>query len=178
MIDELSPEAWQQHRAAVLAYLRRRVSDRMLAEDLTQEACLRLHRSQPRIGQAEQVRAWLLRTARNLLVDHFRTRRQEPSLDEVPETAAPEGAHWRAFEPCIEPLSQQLSEDYRAALLWDLDGVPQREIAQRQGIGLSGAKSRIQRARGLLAQAFARCCNDLSDPDSALLDCALPCVAA
>lgn len=170
-VSELTSRAWQQHRTMVLGYLRRRLSDPMLAEDLTQETFLRLHRAQPEFHEPAQLRAWLLRTARHLLIDHIRARRSEVPLDESLPLVDNGSAVWRAYEPCIVPLAQRLPEDYRAALLWDLDGVPQHAIAERQGIGLSGAKSRVQRARGLLATEFARCCDDLSDPDSALFGC-------
>lgn len=170
-MNELTTTAWHQHHAVVLGYLRRRVADPALAEDLTQETFLRLHRSQPMPQESVQLRAWLLRTARNLWVDHIRASRPEVPLDEALPIADAEPAVWRAFEACIVPLAQRLPEDYRAALLWDLDGVPQRMIADRQGIGLSGAKSRVQRARGLLAQEFARCCDDPTDSDSALFGC-------
>lgn len=164
--------AWHQHRAAVQAWLRRRLADSMLAEDLTQETFLRLHRAQPELQEPAQLRAWLLRTAHNLLIDHVRARKPEVPLDESLPLVGNETATWRAFEPCIVPLAQRLPEDYRRALLWDLDGVPQQAIAERQGLGLSGAKSRVQRARGLLATEFMRCCEDLSDSDSALFGCA------
>ena len=169
--NAITTRAWQQHSALVQGYLRRRLHDPMLAEDLTQETFLRLHRAQPELHEPAQLRAWLLRTARNLLIDHVRARKPEQPLDETQEPPAHEPATWRAFEPCIAPLAKRLPEDYRTALLWDLDGIPQQEIADRQGLGLSGAKSRVQRARGLLAQEFARCCDDLSDPDSALFGC-------
>lgn len=171
-MSEQTTQAWYRHRSTVVGYLRRRLRDPMLVEDLTQETFLRLHRAQPSLAEPLQLRAWLLRTARHLLIDHIRARKPEQPLDERLEPAAPEPATWRAFEPCIAPLAQRLPDIYRTALLWDLDGIPQQEIAQRQGIGLSGAKSRVQRARVLLAQAFAHCCDDLSDPDDALLSCA------
>lgn len=164
-MSELTASAWQQHRPAVLGYLRRRVGDPMLAEDLAQEVFLRLHKAQPPLAEPLQVRAWLLRTARNLLVDHFRTHKDAVPLDEAPHLPAREPAAWRAFEPCVESLAQRLPDDYREALLWDLDGVPQQAIAARQGIGLSGAKSRVQRARGLLAQEFVQCCGE-GQPDA------------
>jgi RNA polymerase sigma-70 factor (ECF subfamily) len=164
-MSELTASAWQQHRPAVLGYLRRRGADPMLAEDLAQEAFLRLHKAQPPLAEPLRVRAWLLRAARNLLVDHFRADKGEVPLDEAPQIPAREPAAWRAFEPCVEALAQRLPDAYREALVWDLDGVPQRTIAARHGIGLSGAKSRVQRARGLLAQEFVLCCGE-GQPDA------------
>lgn len=164
-MSELTASAWQQHRPVILGYLRRRVTDPMLVEDLTQEVFLRLHKAPPPRAEPPQLRAWLLRIAHNLLVDHYRASKGEVPLDEALHLSANEPAPWRAFEPCIETLAQRLPGAYRAALLWDLDGMPQQEIAQRQGIGLSGAKSRVQRARVLLTQEFVQCCGE-GLPDS------------
>ncbi|HMY75336.1 MAG TPA: sigma factor-like helix-turn-helix DNA-binding protein [Blastocatellia bacterium] len=40
----------------------------------------------------------------------------------------------------------------------ELQGLTQQEIAQRQGISLSGAKSRVQRGRAKLKEVFQECC--------------------
>lgn len=159
MNAELTAAAWQQHRDSVYRYLRRRLPNAELAEDLVQETFLRLHRTSPQTDTPAQLRAWLLRTARNLVVDHYRAQRDEVEVDDT--LAADSGdraASLRTLEPCIAPLAERLPEQYRAALLWDLAGVPQQEIAARQNIGLSGAKSRVQRARSLLQQEFQHCC--------------------
>lgn len=150
--------AWQQHRDGVYRYLRRRLGNTELAEDLVQETFLRLHHASPATTDPAQLRAWLLRTARNLLVDHYRAQRDEVELDEATPAGADTTASLRTLEPCITPLANRLPEHYRSALLWDLDGMAQQEIARRQDISLSGAKSRVQRARALLQQEFQRCC--------------------
>ena len=52
-----------------------------------------------------------------------------------------------------------LPEGYRHALiLADLEGLPQREVAEELGLSLSGAKSRIQRARKKLKANLLSCC--------------------
>lgn len=151
--------AWQQHRVGVYRYLRRRLPNRELAEDLLQETFLRLHRTPPPADAPAPLRAWLLRTAHNLVVDHYRGQRAEIAIDAT--SLVDEGdraASLRTLEPCIVPLAARLPEAYRDALLWDLDGMAQQEIARRQQLSLSGAKSRIQRARHLLQKEFERCC--------------------
>ena len=87
----------------------------------------------------------------------------EPAAENDP------GASLRTLEPCIAHLSDRLPEEYRAALVWDLNGVSQLEIAQRQNLSLSGAKSRVQRARGLLQREFERCCHYRFDHDGVLV---------
>ncbi len=53
-----------------------------------------------------------------------------------------------------------LPEKYRQALiLTELQGLPQQALAERLGISLSGAKSRVQRGREKLRQALLDCCH-------------------
>lgn len=58
----------------------------------------------------------------------------------------------------LEEMIGQLPEKYRLALRWmEIDGLLQRGIADRLGLSLSGAKSRIQRGRQMLRQGLERC---------------------
>ncbi len=64
-------EIYRRHGDEVRAYLRRRLDSPEDAEDLAQEAFLRVQRS-GRLDELENPRAYLLRTAENLLRDRFR----------------------------------------------------------------------------------------------------------
>lgn len=170
MIDIIT--AWERHQSAVSGFLRHRLASRADAEDLLQETFLRLHRARPPgLTDSSAVRAWLLHTARNLLVDHYRAARPTGTLQDDP---ADDGRHLptplESLQPCIAPLVAKLPEKYRQALSLDLEGIPQQAIALRQGVGLSGAKSRVQRARNLLRREFDRCCAFSHDDDGSLLD--------
>jgi len=164
--------AWKHHQSTISGFLRRRLANPADAEDLLQETFLRLYRADPPgLADSSAVRAWLLRTARNLLTDHYRAARPIVTLEDDP---ADEGHRLptplESLEPCITSLVSRLPEKYRQALALDLEGVPQREIAKREGVGLSGAKSRVQRARNLLRGEFERCCTFTHDEDGSLLD--------
>lgn len=60
---------------------------RAVAEDLVQEAFLRLH---PLWAEVENPRAWLYRCVRNLALNHRRDHRRETGLDEVATPLAAE----------------------------------------------------------------------------------------
>ncbi|MER7583724.1 sigma-70 family RNA polymerase sigma factor [Kitasatospora sp. NPDC097691] len=64
------------HRTAVLSYLAKRAfGDPQLAEDLTQETFLRaLHHPEVLAGDHRTALPWLYRVARNLHIDHLRSR--------------------------------------------------------------------------------------------------------
>lgn len=160
--------AWRQHRQSVYRYLRRRLPDKAHAEDLTQETFLRFLQSPPPVSDPAPVRAWLLRVAHNLVVDHYRAQRNEIPLDQADPAAETGSRLFRELESCIAPLAGRLPESYRTALLWDLEGLPQQEIARRQNLSLSGAKSRVQRARSLLKVEFERCCHYHFDAEGSM----------
>jgi RNA polymerase sigma factor (sigma-70 family) len=62
------------------------VGRRSVAEDLVQDAFLRLH---PLWAEVENPRAWLYRCVRNLALNHLRDHRRETELDDAGEIAAP-----------------------------------------------------------------------------------------
>ncbi len=61
------------------------VGRRMVAEELVQEAFLRLH---PLWTGVENPRAWLYRCVRNLALNHLRDHRRETGMEDVGETVA------------------------------------------------------------------------------------------
>ena len=65
---------------------------------------------------------------------------------------------------CMMPMIETLPVKYREALvLADLKGMSQKQLAEHLDISYSGAKSRVQRAREKLKQAFVTCCEISSD---------------
>ena len=53
-----------------------------------------------------------------------------------------------------------LPQEYRLPLLLsELNGLPQKEVAERLGLSLSAAKSRVQRGRKRLKDLFIECCD-------------------
>ena len=69
----------------IYRYVFARVADRAEAEDMTEEVFLKsweaLIGSQPTITNFQ---AWLYRIARNLIIDHYRTKKATHSLDQIP----------------------------------------------------------------------------------------------
>ncbi len=77
----------RDHEARVARYLTAILGDAALAQDLSQETFLRVHRSLEDLQDSRARTAWIFRIAHNLAVDHWRSRasRQDAltgSLDE------------------------------------------------------------------------------------------------
>jgi RNA polymerase sigma-70 factor (ECF subfamily) len=58
------------------------------------------------------------------------------------------------------PMVSLLPDEYAEALeVCDLGGVEQRVYAERKGLSISGAKSRVQRGRRILEELVRACCD-------------------
>jgi RNA polymerase sigma-70 factor (ECF subfamily) len=162
---------------AVRSFVARRVRPQD-ADDVTQDALLRLHRSAISLKDEDALEAWMYRIARNTIIDHHRrsTVRPDPidpddvSMLAAPETdAGPDAA--ASLAACLGPLLARVPDDYRQALeLTDLGDLTQDEAAARLGLSTSGMKSRVQRGRTMLRTEVGRCCRVELDARGALAD--------
>lgn len=151
---------WQEHKIRLRRYIARRVRGNDAVDDILQDVFLKAHTSLHSVKTPGSVTAWLFRIAANAIADHYRS---EKPWDELPaELVAPEPEpdYVAELAPCLQPLIADLPETYKAALvLSELEGMPQKEVARRLGISLSGAKSRVQRGREKLRQRLLDCCD-------------------
>ncbi|EPX87294.1 RNA polymerase, sigma subunit, ECF family [Rubellimicrobium thermophilum DSM 16684] len=146
-------------RALSLAF--RMLADRAEAEDVTQEAMMRLWRAAPdwRTGEG-RVSTWLHRVVVNLCIDRLR-RRRETALAEVPEPPDPatppaerldQAARLRALSDALAGLPERQAQ---AVALRHLEGLSNPEIAAIMGIGVEAVESLTARGRRALAAALA-----------------------
>ena len=149
---------WRAYRGQLLGFIRRYVDDDATAEDLLQEVFLRMYRNPYFPGNP---RAWLYKVTRGAIADHFRARRPMDVLQEglaAPELERSELAV-RELAECLRPMIERLPEPYREAVyLSEIEGRTQKVVAKRQGVSLSGAKSRVQRGRARLHKMLTDCC--------------------
>jgi len=88
----------------------------------------------------------------------------------VPEESR-ENQAVRSLLPCILPLVERLPWPYRQALLLtEYEGLTQKELGQRLGLSLSGAKSRVQRARDQFRDLLLECCHFEFDRRGTIID--------
>ncbi|MEM7481261.1 MAG: sigma-70 family RNA polymerase sigma factor [Acidobacteriota bacterium] len=179
--DEAS---WQPFVAGLRRFVAGRVPA-LDAEDVAQEVLLRLHQRAHTLRDTARAEAWVYGVARRVIADHYRARKvplsegedlerlELPLPADAPSLASFEGDHSVHEEVLtwLRPLAEELPEKYRRALvLADFEGRTQREVAAELGLSLSGAKSRVQRARSMLGDALARCCQVEMGPDGRAVD--------
>lgn len=137
----------------VRRFVRRRLFDAEVAEDVVQTVFLSVHRARHTYRAERPFSPWLHAIARNANADHLRARgrraTRELSLEEagVPEPrvdpVAPEGD---AFSPALAAALAQLSPRQReAVLLIHLEGLSVAEAALRAGVTQTALKVRAHR---------------------------------
>lgn len=152
---------WEQYHRRLEAFIRSRVGADD-ADDILQEVFIRVHRHLCCQPDWQKPESWFYQIARNLIIDHYRSRRE---LAEVPENLPaeadlPEDDPETTLALSMAALVNELPEPYRQALLLtEYQGFSQQQLAESQKISLSGAKSRVQRAREKLREMLLSCCH-------------------
>lgn len=128
--------------------------DRVLAEDVAQEAFLRAWRAAASYDvRRGSVLTWLLTITRNLAIDAVRARRSSPveagELELLIGSAltgnAPEGTGGRLETlAAAQRLAGLPPEQARAVVLSVVAGLTMAEVAEQEGIPLGTAKTRIR----------------------------------
>jgi RNA polymerase sigma-70 factor (ECF subfamily) len=165
---------WENFRDSLRRFIIKRVQDEHDAEDILQDVFLKIHNNIDKLKDENKLRSWIYQVTRNAVIDHYRSRKiavELPELPQKPKDEPPADASGE-LDSCIRSIVDGLPEKHRQAIaLSELKGLTQKEMAENLGISLSGAKSRVQRARGKLKEELLECCHFELDRRGKILDC-------
>lgn len=153
---------WNQFHDRLYRFISSRLSNEQDTEDIIQEVFLRIHMHLETVRDMNKLESWIYQIARNSIIDYYRSRRKLVDLkSDLPvEDEYPEEDLAESLAPSIREVVQSLPEPYRQALLLtEYQGLSQQEMAETLGISLSGAKSRVQRARQKVKDILLACCH-------------------
>lgn len=170
--DEISFEALvKQHAGAVIGLAWRLIGHREDAEDLAQEAFLRLHRALPAFRGDSKISTWLYRTTTRLAIDHLRRERlkrrlfflraREDDADPVElagDTRRDPGREAATRESMIRLRQAMKLLSPRQQVVFTLrhhEGLSLREIADHLQMETGTVKSHLHRAVTLLRRELA-----------------------
>ncbi|TKJ27704.1 MAG: RNA polymerase sigma factor SigZ [Chloroflexi bacterium B3_Chlor] len=164
---------WDQFSDRLRSFIRARVADEETAEDILQEAFLRIHAKMGTLRDMGKLESWIYQITRNAIIDHYRSHR---ATRELPDTL---GLWEDAYEEDlvtrlasdVREMVEALPEPYREAfVLTSYEGLSQKELAKRLGLSYSGAKSRVQRARERVKDMLMTCCHFEFDRRGTVID--------
>ena len=132
-------------------------------EDVAQEVFVAVHRKLPEFEGRSKLRTWLYAICLRVASDHRRRAyvvreraTDNPPVDTGERTGdeADTSLESRAF---VQQLLGELDDDKRAVLvLYEIEGLTMREVAEVIGCPLQTAYSRLHAARDLLREAWER----------------------
>lgn len=169
--------AWQDLRSRLRPFILSRAASAADADDILQDAMLRMHRGLSNLRDDQRLSAWMFQVARSAIADYARKAARTPLTDrEPPDTAqepfATDEDTAVVLARCVGAFVHRLPDVYREALLLtEMGGLTQREAAQQLGISLSGMKSRVQRGRVKLREMLEGCCTIAMDARGCVSDC-------
>jgi RNA polymerase sigma-70 factor (ECF subfamily) len=163
---------WEEFNIGLKHFILKRVPDEASAEDILQDVFLKIHTHIDTLRETDKLQSWIYQIARNAVTDYYRTYKPAPGLPEM--SYFPEDPFEDVVSdllPYVKELVDSLPPDYREALiLTEYEGLTQRELAERVGISVSGAKSRVQRAREKVKIMLLSCCHFQFDRQGRIID--------
>jgi RNA polymerase sigma-70 factor (ECF subfamily) len=162
-----------RYQTRLLNFVYRSIGDRERAEDLVQEAFIRVHRHLQRFDQSKKFSTWIYTIASNLAKNELRNRNRNPLVlfqtvkknweaDHRPlqfedVRSRPDDLYRKRYlRELVEASVAQLPEHHRVVfVLRELEGKSYEEIAEITGCNLGTVKSRLNRARNSFAVIVA-----------------------
>ena len=147
-------EVYRKHLATVLRAASRAVGRLDVAEEITADAFLELHRQFERID-ADRLPGWLITVVRNRAIDYWRRQQHERRFADTAADYTP------AFEwaPVDETLFQHasLKPVHRACLVLRYEhGLTREEIGERLGLNETQVRGHLQYGLTLLRKHLSK----------------------
>lgn len=170
----VAQDVWHSLGEALHAFIRSRVPSQSDADDILQDVFTRVIEKSSSLRQADRIESWVYQTARNAVADFYRRRRPLPELpaEAVDCPHVVEANQNLAVGESLARLMAELPSTLRDAVrLYEVEGIPQADIAEQLGISISAVKSRVQRGRRELEALLKRCCELELDRRGNILRC-------
>lgn len=165
----MDPRTFEQvvieQKDRVHGYAAMMLRDGVEAQDIAQEALVRLWRNRDEVDPS-LAGAWLLRTTRNLCVDRLRRRIVRAEVEDGPEVIERHGStepdperltgSSEAGRAVLRALGELSEADRSVVVLREIQGLPYEEIAATLGVPLGTLKARLHRARERLRAELVR----------------------
>jgi RNA polymerase sigma-70 factor, ECF subfamily len=166
-------ELYERYRDRLIHFITRKTGDPDRAQDLVQEAFIRVTRHLHRFDTSKKFSTWIYTIASNLAKNELRNRSRNPLVlfqtikkyweaDHRPLQFEDAGARpddlyrKRYLKEVVDQCVGQLPAHHRAVfVLRELEGKSYAEIAEITGCNLGTVKSRLNRARNSFAQTIA-----------------------
>jgi RNA polymerase sigma factor (sigma-70 family) len=159
---------YTEHRSELIAHASRILKDRAKAEEVVQDALIKVMLAAPELDSIDHALGYMHRTIENLCIDFFRMEGRRPNLVVLDDASAELESTWVDNEEHVDVIAAaddaaivrealaMLSPAERAALvMWEMEGRSTSEIAAELGIKESAVRHTVSRARASLRKVMS-----------------------
>jgi len=159
---------YTEHRSELIAHASRILKDRAKAEEVIQDALIKVMLAAPELESTDHALGYMHRTIENLCIDIFRIEGRRPNLVVLDDASAELESAWIDKEDHVDVIAAaddaaivrqalaMLSPAERAALvMWEMEGRSTEEIAAELGIKESAVRHTVSRARASLRRVMS-----------------------
>ncbi len=159
---------YTEHRSELVAHATRILKDKARAEEVIQDALIKVMLAAPELESAEHALGYMHRTIENLCIDIFRIEGRRPNLVVLDDATAELESQWINDKDHADVIAEaddaaivrqalaMLSPAERAALvMWEMEGRSTEEIAAELGIKESAVRHTVSRARTSLRRVMS-----------------------
>jgi RNA polymerase sigma-70 factor (ECF subfamily) len=153
-------EIWNSNKSMIISFIRKKVNIESDIDDIIQEVFIKLWTNNQKINDKDKILKWLFSVARYTVADYYRRKKGstisiESLNDNIPtELSLENNEESKKLIPIINSLP---NKNKNILLLSEIYGLPHKEIAQQFDLTISCVKTRVVRARKLLADRMREC---------------------
>jgi RNA polymerase sigma factor (sigma-70 family) len=159
---------YTEHRSELVAHASRILKDKARAEEVIQDALIKVMLAAPELESADHALGYMHRTIENLCIDIFRIEGRRPNLVVLDDATAELESQWIDNKDHADVIAAaddaaivrqalaMLSPAERAALvMWEMEGRSTEEIAAELGIKETAVRHTVSRARTSLRRIMS-----------------------
>jgi RNA polymerase sigma-70 factor, ECF subfamily len=180
-------EIYTQFHQSLLAFIRSKIRSNEDAQDILHNVFIKIASNVNNLSEEEKLKSWIFAITRNTIIDYYRTNALKKKVEVVPglEESIIDEADFdptKGLDQCIHTMIKLLPEEYRDIIVdAEINGVKQKDLAEKYGMAYPSMRSRVQRGRERLKQLFYNCCHIETDSLGNVMsarsksDCSGPC---
>jgi RNA polymerase sigma-70 factor, ECF subfamily len=155
---------WEETKAPLKSFIKNRVANEADTEDILHDVYLKFISNIDKLLDSQRINAWIYRITQNAIIDYYRRNRRYTELKslptEIPVELEEDLTSNKEIAFCLKNMVEKLPDRYSEAIVYTVFGNhTQKAYSEMAAISLSGAKSRVQRARSILKEMVLGCCS-------------------
>jgi RNA polymerase sigma-70 factor (ECF subfamily) len=160
---------YTQFHSSLLSFIRSKIRSKEDAEDILQNVFIKISSNVDKLSDEQKLKSWIYTITRNTIIDYYRvnaSQKKIPVDNEIEETILDEeySDSTKGLDQCMTSMINLLPDEYKSIIIdAELNGIKQKDLAEKYGMAYPSMRSRVQRGRERLKQLFYNCCHIQTD---------------